>query len=809
MHPSPTWPASLCALSAAFLPAQQFASLQPLQLAPGEQVLSVADYDADGLDDLLVSTSSTLQLLRNLGDGHFTRQPAAALAFPIEAMAWGDIDGDGDRDLVIMQQNWQRPILLRIDHGVPTDVTNTNLPPFQNAISSFALLDADADGDLDIVALQLNQTPLLLGNDGHGVFTPSSLTLPPQPPSASHLLAADLDGDGRTDLLLLSGLALQCWMQRPGGFVDETGQRLPAVASPGVREFVVGDVDTDGDLDLFIGHPNAVGLFLLANNGNGVFAIVSGILMPGGLPRVLLDFDGDGDLDFVALDDIGHNQLLRNDGTGTFSYDTGQWGQFWLQGQVIGAVDLDGDAFADLAAVNGPVDGIYLLRNVGGRALQPWNAPLKIAPTLVFDSDGDGDIDLLRDDVLVRNDNGSFGFGPGIPSARIAGDVDGDGDLDVLAGSQAGLRVWRNIGGTFVPDPATFTGDAYGALGDIDGDGDLDLILSTSHYPTSIERLFTNDGHGVFTDVTVSQLPSFGDFTTAVKFADMDADGDLDLIYGNSLLSTHPASPPLRLLRNQGNGVFVDATQLIQITPGGRSSWRPIPVQLDGDPELEIVCNEAILDRVGGLWQEVTAAVLPPHAGSLSLDAAADIDDDGDADLIGYVSPTYTMLLFNDGTGHFTDVTASRGSVPLNWRLVDIDGDGDLDAIDAGFEHHLLFNMQRQLLMPLPPRTGHPFDLGFVAEPGYGTGSHLALVGLGLRRLPTATPTPWGTFLLDLGSGSVVAAMVSNGGSTASSSIPVPALAALRGVRVYLQGLEVSLPSGNFHCTNFLGATIE
>ena len=77
------------------------------------------------------------------------------------------------------------------------------------------------------------------------------------------------------------------------------------------------------------------------------------------------------------------------------------------------------------------------------------------------------------------------------------------------------------------------------------------------------------------------------------------------------------------------------------------------------------------------------------------------------------------------------------------------------------------------------------------------------------ERPPHPAVTPWGTFSLDTTGASVIAALVSNAGSTGSSTIMVPSLPALRGLLVFVQGIDLALPSGNFHYTNFLVATIE
>ena len=115
--------------------------------------------------------------------------------------------------------------------------------------------------------------------------------------------------------------------------------------------------------------------------------------------------------------------------------------------------------------------------------------------------------------------------------------------------------------------------------------------------------------------------------------------------------------------------------------------------------------------------------------------------------------------------------------------------------------------MQRQLTLPLPPRPGHTSILEYVAEPGFGTASHLALIGLSLDRQAHPDTRPLGTFFL--GSGVIYAGMLSNQGSAATAPLAVPANPALSGLALYLQGIDLTLPIGAIHLTNLIATRIE
>ena len=103
------------------------------------------------------------------------------------------------------------------------------------------------------------------------------------------------------------------------------------------------------------------------------------------------------------------------------------------------------------------------------------------------------------------------------------------------------------------------------ALSDVDGDGDADLVLGMFPFPgnSGKNRLYLNDGTGIFTDVTDVRLSQDrGSSTTAMALGDVDGDGDPDLIFGNAPGRT-------RLYLNDGNGSFTDAT-------AARLPWRGV-----------------------------------------------------------------------------------------------------------------------------------------------------------------------------------------------------------------------------------------
>ncbi|MCP3968520.1 MAG: hypothetical protein GY718_19610, partial [Lentisphaerae bacterium] len=275
----------------------------------------------------------------------------------------------------------------------------------------------------------------------------------------------------------------------------------------------LGDVDTDGDLDLVAGIRDQTNRLYL-NNGtaspwNGVSGSDITTDADSAWSVALGDVDGDGDLDLVVgNDDVQTNRLYLNNGTadpwnGVFGSDITTHSEDTLS-VALGDVDDDGDL--DLVAGNdGQTNRLYLNNGTA----DPWNGV------------SGNDITADADDTF----------------SVALGDVDDDGDVDLAAGNDGQTnRLYLNNGttdpwnGVSGSDITTDTEDTRSvALGDVDGDGDLDLVAGNS----DTNRLYLNNGtadpwNGVFgSDITADT-----DDTFSVALGDVDTDGDLDLVAG-------------------------------------------------------------------------------------------------------------------------------------------------------------------------------------------------------------------------------------------------------------------------------------
>ncbi|SDX81798.1 T9SS type A sorting domain-containing protein [Hymenobacter psychrophilus] len=365
--------------------------------------------------------------------------------FPAAVIA-GDVDNDGDQDLIIGEAVGGR---ICFNDGKGNFLTTPTQPiPITNNAGDLLLADFNGDGNLDILAStarQVSEVGLNLGN-GQGDFS-NRTTVFRGMLSKVQFVTGDFNADGLTDAVFMdaegAGSVLQLMLgTRSGNFVLEPRQ---LATLPG-RDIGVADMDADGDLDLLLVSDKLLGVYL--NDGNGQFSAGATLAVNGFSAKLTVgDFTGDGHADVVCT-----------------SYET-----------------------ASLSLVPGDgAGGLLAVRNVS--ALSPtWQ---------VSSADMDGDLDL---DLLATNDRGitqvllNDGSGQFAPASAIligfdlfftadAADLNGDGALDVYTSKQIFNPVNPRGIDIFFNQPPLVTSAAAAARA-----GQLVLYPNPAHGQTTLE----------------------------------------------------------------------------------------------------------------------------------------------------------------------------------------------------------------------------------------------------------------------------------------------------------------------------------
>ncbi len=344
--------------------------------------------------------------------------------------------------------------------------------------NAVVLGDLDGDDDLDALVGNWPGSSAVWLNDGSGMFSHrQEIGFSTR---SYGLSLGDIDGDGDLDAFMgtYSGYStlggpVTVWLNDGSGFFNDSGQSLHAGYT------ALGDLDGDGDLDVYLAVPDdgcSMGDRVYLNDGNGIFTD-SGQRLAGCINTGidLGDLDGDGDLDAYVggyavsmFDPVGQpNKIWLNDGSGTF-VDSGQ--NLGSSTSVdIDLKDLDGDDALDAFVSNiyySSFEKIWL-NDGAGLFVDSGQTHSCGDQADLGDVDGDGSTDVVCGGnydtwrVLLNNGAGVFGNYTQLlqkGSAAQLGDLDGDNDLDLFLVRDGANKVWLNITG-----------------GDSDGDGFLDL----------------------------------------------------------------------------------------------------------------------------------------------------------------------------------------------------------------------------------------------------------------------------------------------------------------------------------------------
>jgi hypothetical protein len=425
---------------------------------------------------------------------------------------------------------------------------------------------------------------------------------------------------------------------------------------------VVFDFDGDGDEDLFFVDAGPLPGYtgeaprsrLFRNDGNGRFTDWterSGIkLAHYGGGAAAGDVDGDGDPDLFVTG-FGGVQLFRNDGDGTFTDVTKASGiadPYWSSSAAFADVDNDGDL--DLVVVN-YIDFSFTNNPLCGdakRKLRGYCHPDSYhgQPVQLFRNQGNGTFEDASQAA------GLAGIaGPGL--ALSFGDLDNDGwqDFYVANDNRPNFLLHNKGNGTF-EDISVLSGTAMGEpghpeagmgvdMGDYDGDGLLDIVVT--NYELETNGLYRNLGGGTFIDsrspAGIAE-PSLLFLAFGVAFADFDQDGDIDLVIADGNINPNAAEFLEGSTYAQRNLVFenLGTGKLREDKATGMDGvhvHRGLAVgDLDGDGDLDVALNNLnepceVYENAGagGHWLQVGFAA--PAGNRFAIGARLELEAAG------------------------------------------------------------------------------------------------------------------------------------------------------------------------------------
>lgn len=548
----------------------------------------------------------------------------------------------------------------------------------------------------------------------------------------------DVTGDGKKELFLLDSDGSVSYYVNEGT-VSSPDYHLYAIPFQGIEFkdwFFFTDIDNDGDKDYFTGRGDNYIRFY-RNNGSAeapfftkeidTLRDVNGepVFSESACNPVFTDVDADGDYDLISGNSSGSLSFIENTGSALnfrFTFRTTQWLNIIIIGggspagfhdnrhgaSSIDFADIDNDGDNDMIWGDFFSTSLYYLENNGTAASPSYFVKHSFYPS--------------NSDSLITS---------GFNMPRFT-DFDGDGDFDLIVSVlydpsvPQSLIYYRNAGTPAVPDFRKVTEDYFSTVDfgiqsapvfcDIDGDGDFDLFTGSANNPNGSIHYFENTGSR-FSPLFQYRTDTFagitGELTIVPSFADVDSDGDYDLVTGRF-------DGKLMFYRNTGTAQNPSFTAGQFLTENGNTDIdaglysRPFLFDYDSDGDIDIICG-AFNGRFT-LYRNDAGNFTSPFTKDITYFQNLDVGDNSSPfmfNLTGDEKPELitgnragsVLVLSNTGTvinpvwnpQQFNLPGGFAGSELSPW-ISDFDGDSDPDFIFGNYRGGLIFFRNDEIL---------------------------------------------------------------------------------------------------------------
>lgn len=558
--------------------------------------------------------------------------------------------------------------------------------------------DVDGDGDLDLLIGDRTGAVHWMENVGTAKAPAwrerSEPVLRESPRGYSAPLLVDLDGDGKLDLLVGGGDG-RLWMLRNTGSPKQPRWQLESTAYANIDVGsnsvpAVADIDGDGDLDLFVGNGRGLVIFY-RNEGSAKepdFRLAATrfgeVSVGGGATPAFFDWNGDKLPDLVIGNRDGRLALLLNENTSGESPPR-RWkvqSLAWegIQMRPYSAplfADFNGDGRPDLLVADGE-GNVRLYLNGGSERPPPEAAP---SPA----------------------QKGAPAGAPGKPAAAPPSNtIAGDQAPAVEPAAEKSLSPqppsYRLVSEKYAD--IRVHGRAVPTFGDLDGDGDLDLLVGTGRGTVLFYRNTGTRKEAKWSLVPGSLLDQPPGRNASILLVDVDGDGLLDLLVGSE-------DGRVALYRNTGTKkqpVFTRQEGALTAITAGRNAAPAVLVQAR-DPAAQLLVGSLsgtlfLYERDGGArslnYRLLDRLILGKGVGVSVMPFVGDMDVDGIPDLLvgtdggtilHFVPSGDAKAPWKPGQDYFKGLKFPQGATP---RLADLNGDG-LPELYVGTEKGTIF----------------------------------------------------------------------------------------------------------------------